>query len=85
MKTTRIKIDVHHRTLTFDFDGKVSTLNLSKAARFPHDSEPVATMEDFEHLVREHGIREVVKDSLDWVIQIGKHVHDAQIETKQQI
>lgn len=36
MKMTRTKIDVHHDTLTCEFDGKVVTFSLSKAVKFPH-------------------------------------------------
>lgn len=79
MKTTRRKIDVYKGTLTYEFDGKVASFSLTKAAKFPQDPESLATMDNFEPLVR---IREVVKDHLDWAIQIGKRFQDAQCETE---
>lgn len=83
MITARTNIDIHNETLTCEFDGKVATFSLTKAAKFYQDPESVATMDDFEPLVREHRIREVVKDTLDWAIQTGKSTQDAQSEIEQ--
>lgn len=71
-KIARTKIDIRKGSLTCEFDGKIATFSMSKASKFPQDAGSLATMVDFEPLVREHGIREVVKDTLDWAIHTGK-------------
>ncbi|XP_062113634.1 uncharacterized protein LOC133824687 [Humulus lupulus] len=37
MKTTRTKLDVHHGTLTMEFDGETIRFNIFEAMRYPND------------------------------------------------